>query len=112
MSITLTERAASQARRWLGDRDLRLRVKTTGCSGYAYVLEPADTVGADDEVTESQGLRVVVDRKSLLFVRGTEVDYVREGLNAAFQFHNPNVAATCGCGESFTVATAVTREQA
>jgi len=106
MNLTLTPRAAAHVRRWLDGRDLRLRVKTTGCSGYAYVVEPSGGTTDADSLIESHGVRIVVDRASLVFLMGTEVDYVREGLNAAFQFHNPNVTATCGCGESFSVASA------
>ena len=106
MNITLTPRAAEHARRWLDGRSLRLRVKTTGCSGYAYVVEPADAAAEEDTLIESQGVRILVDRQSLPYLLGSEVDYVREGLNASFQFNNPNVTATCGCGESFTVAPA------
>lgn len=102
--ITLTERAAEHARRFLakeGDAaGLRLKVKPTGCSGYSYVVEPAAAVAADDEVFESHGVRLVVDRGSLPFLVGTQVDYAREGLNAAFRFQNPNAKASCGCGES------------
>jgi len=110
MNITLTPRAADHARRWLDGRPLRLRVRTTGCSGYAYVVEPADGASPEDTLIESQGVQILVDRKSLPFLLGSEVDYVREGLNASFQFRNPNVTATCGCGESFTVAPAATAE--
>jgi iron-sulfur cluster assembly protein len=110
MNITLTPRAAEHARRWLAGRSLRLRVKTTGCSGYAYVVEPAEDTREEDTLIESEGVRIVVDRSSLPYLLGSEVDYVREGLNASFQFHNPNVTATCGCGESFTVASAAGSE--
>jgi iron-sulfur cluster assembly protein len=106
-TISLTDRAASHLRGYLakhGDcAGLRLKVKTSGCSGYAYVVEPAAAVSAEDEVFESQGFKLVVDRKSLPFLLGTEVDFTREGLNATLKFNNPNVKATCGCGESFTV---------
>jgi iron-sulfur cluster assembly protein len=106
IGITLTPRAAAHVRRWLGGRDLRLRVKTTGCSGYAYVVEPSESIADADSLLECEGVRIVVDRVSLPFLRGTQVDYVREGLNAHFEFRNPNVTATCGCGESFSVADA------
>ncbi len=104
VGITLTPRAAAHVRRWLGGAEVRLRVKPTGCSGYAYVIEANAGTNAADRRLESEGICIVVDPTSLNLVRGTQVDYVREGLNAAFQFHNPNVTATCGCGESFTVA--------
>ncbi len=108
-AIVLTERAAEHVRRFI-DREpagagLRLRVKTTGCSGYQYVVEAAAAAGDDDEVFESRGIRLLVDKASLPFLVGTEVDYSRDGLNAGLRFRNPNVAATCGCGESFSVET-------
>lgn len=107
MAITLTERAANRAKNYLAKHSpsaaLRLGVKPTGCSGNAYVVEFADAVGPDDQIFESDGVRIVVDRKSLAFLDGTEVDYAREGLNEGFRFKNPNEKARCGCGESFTV---------
>ena len=107
MSITLTERAARHVQRFLassgeGSR-LRLGVKPTGCSGYAYVVKPVQDVGEHDQVFVSHGVQLVVDDQSLGFLNGTEVDFTREGLNEGFKFNNPNVAATCGCGESFSV---------
>ena len=107
MAITLTDRAVARAKNFLSKQSagaaLRLGVKPTGCSGNAYVVEFADKIGPDDQVFESQGVRIVVDRKSLVFLDGSEVDYTREGLNEGFRFNNPNEAARCGCGESFTV---------
>ena len=107
MAITLTEAAAERIRAYLERRGkgvgLRLAVRNTGCSGYAYAVDYADEVGPDDEVFEAHGARLVVDRESLKLLDGTEVDFVREGLNEGFRFNNPNVKATCGCGESFTV---------
>lgn len=107
MSITLTERAARHVARSIEKRGagvgLRLGVKTTGCSGLAYKLEYADAVGDKDLQFESHGVRVLVDPESLAYLDGTELDFVREGLNEGFRFHNPNVKAACGCGESFTV---------
>lgn len=107
MSITLTERAANHVRNFLAKRGagegLRVGIRPTGCSGYAYVVEPADNVNEQDRVFESQGIRVIVDAQSLDYLEGTELDYAREGLNEGFRFHNPNVKNTCGCGESFSV---------
>lgn len=107
MSISLTSAAADRVRSFLGRRGhgvgLRLSVKKTGCSGFAYVVNYADAVGADDVVFEEQGVKVIVDRDSLGYIDGTEVDFVKQGLNEAFRFRNPNVKGECGCGESFTV---------
>ena len=82
---------------------VRLGVKTSGCSGLAYVLEFVDEPEDDDEVFEDQGVKVIVDRKSLMHLDGTELDYGKEGLNEGFKFNNPNVKDACGCGESFKV---------
>ncbi|OVZ60739.1 iron-sulfur cluster assembly protein IscA [Pigmentiphaga sp. NML080357] len=107
MSVTLTERAARHVNRYLEKRGkgigLRLGVRTTGCSGLAYKLEYVDEVQPEDQIFESQGVKVVVDPKSLPYLAGTELDYAREGLNEGFKFNNPNEKASCGCGESFTV---------
>jgi len=107
MSISLTINAADRVRNFLHRRGhgvgLRLGVKKTGCSGFAYVVNYADDVGADDIVFEQQGVKVIVDRESLTLLDGTEVDFVKQGLNEAFRFRNPNVKGECGCGESFTV---------
>jgi iron-sulfur cluster assembly protein len=107
MSISLTSAAADRVRSFLGRRGhgvgLRLSVKKTGCSGFAYVVNYADEVGTDDVVFEDQGVKVIVDRASLGYIDGTEVDFVKQGLNEAFRFRNPNVKGECGCGESFTV---------
>jgi iron-sulfur cluster assembly protein len=82
---------------------LRVGVRKTGCSGYAYVVDYADSVGTDDVVFDQGGVKVVVDPQSLALIDGTEVDFVKEGLNEAFKFRNPNVKGECGCGESFSV---------
>ncbi len=107
MSITLTEKAAERVKEFITNRGkgvaLRLGVKTTGCSGMAYVMEFADTIEDTDEVFESNGVKVIIDKKSLIYLAGTELDYAKEGLNEGFQFNNPNVKDSCGCGESFTV---------
>lgn len=107
MALTLTETAAKHVKKSLTSRGkgigLRLGVKTSGCSGMAYVMEFADEIQAEDQVFESQGIKLLVDTKSLIYLDGTELDYVREGLNEGFKFHNPNVKNECGCGESFNV---------
>lgn len=107
MAITLTEAAAERVKSFLEQRGkgvgLRLGVKTTGCSGMAYVIEYADEVEADDVVFEDHGVKVIVSPKSLVYLDGTELDFAREGLNEGFQFNNPNAKDLCGCGESFNV---------
>ena len=107
MSITLTPSAADHVKRYLDKRGkgfgLRVGVRTTGCSGLAYVLEFVDEVAANDEVFENDDIRVVVDRKSLVYLDGTELDFTKQGLNEGFLFRNPNVKDECGCGESFTI---------
>ena len=107
MAVTLSERAAKHVANYIAKRGkgigLRLGVRTSGCSGVAYKLEFADAVEAEDLAFESHGVKVFVDAKSLPYLDGTELDYVREGLNEGFKFNNPNVKDACGCGESFTV---------
>lgn len=107
MGITLTDSAAERVKAFLANRGkgegLRLGVKTTGCSGMAYVLEFVDVIEDEDKVFESNGVKIIIDPKSLLYLDGTELDYGKEGLNEGFKFNNPNVKDTCGCGESFTV---------
>jgi iron-sulfur cluster assembly protein len=107
MSISLTAAAAERVRAFMANRGqgvgLRLGVKQTGCSGFAYVVSYADEVQARDVVFEDSGVKVVVDADSLKYVDGTEIDFVRQGLNEAFKFRNPNVKGECGCGESFNV---------
>ena len=107
MAITVTQTAADRINDFLANRGkgvgLRLGVKTTGCSGMAYVIEFVDELNPEDEVFEDHGVKVIVDRKSLVYIDGTELDFTREGLNEGFKFNNPNEQAQCGCGESFTV---------
>jgi len=107
MSITLSPAAANRVRQFLQSRGkgigLRLGVRTSGCSGMAYVLEFADSANNDDILIETQGVTVLVDPKSLVMLAGTELDFVREGLNEGFKFNNPNAKNHCGCGESFNV---------
>jgi len=107
MSITLTTAAGSHIGRFLQKRGkglgVRLGVKTTGCSGLAYVIEYVDEVSVDDTVFEDKGIKVIVDAKSLVYLDGTELDFVKEGLNEGFKFTNPNEKNRCGCGESFSI---------
>ncbi len=107
MAITLTERAAKQIEKQLAKRGsgigLRLGVKPSGCSGYAYVLDYAEQLTDDDTIFEQNGVKVIVKKADLEYLDGVELDYAREGLNEAFKFNNPNVKGTCGCGESFSV---------
>jgi len=107
MAITLTESAAQRVKGFLEQRGkgvgLRLGVRTSGCSGMAYVLEFVDGIEDTDLVFEDHGVKVVVDRKSLVYLDGTELDFAREGLNEGFKFNNPNVKDQCGCGESFNI---------
>ena len=107
MAVTLTERAAERVSQFLQRRGkgvaLRLGVRTTGCSGLAYKLEYADQIEPDDRTFEAHGVQIVVDPKSLAYLDGTELDFVREGLNEGFRFNNPNERDRCGCGESFRI---------
>jgi iron-sulfur cluster assembly protein len=107
MAISLTEPAAERVRNYLANRGsgigLRVGITTTGCNGFAYVINYADELNDDDVVFEERGIKVIVDRESLKLIDGTEVDFIKEGLNEAFRFRNPNVTGECGCGESFSV---------
>ncbi|MEY2678778.1 MAG: hypothetical protein RLZ00_1470 [Pseudomonadota bacterium] len=107
MAVTLTEAAARHVNRYLAKRGkgvgVRLGVKTTGCSGLAYKLEYVDEQEPEDVVFEDHGVKVLVDPKSLAYIDGTQLDFVREGLNEGFKFHNPNERDRCGCGESFRI---------
>ncbi|WP_062154418.1 iron-sulfur cluster assembly protein IscA [Beggiatoa leptomitoformis] len=107
MMISLTPKAATHIQKSIDKRGkgvgLRLGVRTSGCSGMAYIMEFADQVEEQDQIFESQGVKVIVDPKSLSYIDGTELDYVREGLNEGFKFNNPNIKDECGCGESFNV---------
>jgi len=103
----MTQSAADRVKTHLGARGkgigLRLGIKKTGCNGFAYVVNYADSVEDGDAVFEDHGIKVVVDQKSLELIDGTQVDFVKQGLNEAFSFRNPNVTGECGCGESFSV---------
>ena len=107
MTISLTTAAADRVKSFLASRGkglgLRLGVRKTGCSGFAYVVNYADDSQPQDLVFEDQGVKVFVDPDSLPLIKGTTVDFVKQGLNEAFRFHNPNIKGECGCGESFTV---------
>lgn len=107
MAVTLTETAANRVRKFLDSRGkgigLRLGVKTSGCSGMAYTLEFVDDAAPEDVIFDSNGVKVLVDPASLVYLDGTELDYAKEGLNEGFKFNNPNATANCGCGESFSV---------
>jgi iron-sulfur cluster assembly protein len=107
MSVSLSESAARHVSNFIAKRGkgvgIRLGVKTSGCSGMAYKLEFVDRTEDEDLVFESHGVKVVIDPKSLAYLDGTELDFVREGLNEGFRFNNPNVKDQCGCGESFNV---------
>lgn len=107
MAITLTDAAANRVHTFMQSRGnglgVRLGVKTSGCSGLAYVLEFVDELEEEDEVFEDHGIKVIIDKKSLVYLDGTELDYGKEGLNEGFKFNNPNVKDECGCGESFKI---------
>ncbi len=107
MAISLTRSAADRVRTHLDQRGtgigLRLGVTQTGCSGYSYVINYAEEIAASDVVFEDKGVKVVVDPEALQLIDGTEVDFVKNGLNEAFSFRNPNISGECGCGESFNV---------
>jgi len=107
MAITLTDAAAKHVTQFIANRGkglgLRLGVRTTGCSGMAYIIEFADEIEDGDVVFDDNNVKVVVDPKSLVYLDGTELDFSREGLNEGFKFNNPNVKDECGCGESFTI---------
>ncbi|ABA58122.1 HesB/YadR/YfhF [Nitrosococcus oceani ATCC 19707] len=107
MAITVTASALKQIKKVLSQQEnvegLRIGVKKSGCSGYAYVLDFAKQVKSEDTIFDHDGVKILVDKKSLNFIDGTELDYRREGLNESFKFQNPNVAGTCGCGESFSI---------
>jgi iron-sulfur cluster assembly protein len=110
MNIQLTPAARLRMQTFLPTQPnaagVRFGVRKTGCSGYAYMVEIAERATVDDRVIEQDGVRLVIDTKSVPFVDGTEIDFARQGLNSAFVFRNPNVTGECGCGESFTVEVA------
>jgi iron-sulfur cluster assembly protein len=105
--VTLTEQAAKRVKIYLARRGkglgIRVGIKTTGCSGLAYVLEYVDKVYEGDNIFESQGVHIYVDKKSLVYLNGIKLDWIRNGINEGFEFTNPNEKSKCGCGESFSV---------
>ena len=107
MAIQITSAARQRMQNFLAAHPqaagVRFGVRKTGCSGYAYLVEIADTLAANDQVIEQDGVRLVIDDKSLPLVDGTQIDFARQGLNSSFVFRNPNVTGECGCGESFTI---------
>jgi iron-sulfur cluster assembly protein len=107
VGIKVSDAAAQRVKTFLHNRGsglgLRLGVKTTGCSGLAYVLEFVDELNEDDTVFDENGIKVIIDGKSLVYLDGTQLDFAKEGLNEGFQFTNPNANGECGCGESFNV---------
>jgi iron-sulfur cluster assembly protein len=107
MAISISENAAKHVADQLQTRGqgigIRVGVTTTGCSGMAYVLEFVDKIEVGDQVFEDQGVKIIVDPKSLVYIDGTEMDFVKQGVNEGFEFKNPNAKGECGCGESFSV---------
>lgn len=107
MTIHVTEPAAAHIRQSLLKRGsglgLRVKVKPDGCSGYSYVVDYADALAPEDSVFEDQGVKIVIDAKSLPMLDGTEIDFVTKGLNRSLEFHNPHAEHLCGCGESFSL---------
>ena len=106
MAITLTESAADRIRSFLskdGGIGMRIGVRKTGCSGFAYVVELTNSVQNDDAVFEDRGIQVVVSPNNLPYLDGMRIDFAKEGLNEGFRYDNPNVKSLCGCGESFGI---------
>lgn len=107
MSVTMTSAAAERVKSFMVNRGkglgLRLGIKTTGCSGLAYVLEFVDDLNEGDQVFTIEDVNIIIDAKSLVYLEGIELDFVKEGLNEGFKFTNPNAKGECGCGESFNV---------
>ena len=107
MTINITDTAASYVYNQITERGrglgIRVGVKPSGCTGLSYILEFVDQVSPEDVVFEEHGVKVFVDPKSLIYLDGTELDFVKEGFNSGLEFRNPNVSAECGCGESFTI---------
>ncbi len=110
-TINLTDSAKEHVLKVLAKDEngigLRIGVKTTGCSGYQYVIETAKELNEEDKEIESNGVKIIIDEQSLRYLAGTELDFTREGLNSGFKFRNPNVEESCGCGESFSLKESV-----
>jgi len=107
LSIRLTDIAAQRVKHFLERENglaLRLGVRKTGCSGWAYEVSIASELGNDDQVFEDKGVKIVIDSDSLPFLQGSKIDFTVSGLNRTFQFENPNATDECGCGESFTIS--------
>ncbi len=105
--ITLTQSASDHIFQYIRERGkgigIRVGIKTTGCSGLAYIIEPVDEKQKWDNIFQDKGIDIFIDKKSLVYVKGSEIDYIKKGLNTGLEFNNPNVQGACGCGESFTV---------
>lgn len=105
--ITLTQSASDHISEYIRERGkgigIRVGIKTTGCSGLAYIIEPVDEKQKWDNIFQDKGIDIFIDKKSLVYVKGSEIDYIKKGLNTGLEFNNPNVQGACGCGESFTV---------
>jgi len=107
MSIQLSDTAAQRVKQFLEKEKgiaLRLGVRKTGCSGWAYAVSIASEFGSNDQVFEDKGIKIVVDNDSLPYLDGSSIDFSQNGLNRTFQFNNPNATDECGCGESFTIS--------
>jgi iron-sulfur cluster assembly protein len=107
MSIELTDNAAQRVKLFLEKENglaLRLGVRKTGCSGWAYEVSIASELDNDDQIFEDKGVKIVIDKDSLPFLKGSRIDFTTSGLNRTFQFDNPNATDECGCGESFTIS--------
>jgi iron-sulfur cluster assembly protein len=107
-AVSITDRAAAQVAALLAKREkpavgIKVGIRTRGCSGLSYTIEYADEIGKYDEVIEDKGVRVLIDPKAVMFLIGTEMDFVEEKFKSGFVFNNPNAKGTCGCGESFNV---------
>ena len=106
MAITLTDSAAERIKRFIsqqGGVGMRIGVKKTGCSGFAYVVELTEEVSESDQTFEDQGVKMVIDSGALPYLDGMQIDFTHDGLNEGFQYDNPNVKSLCGCGESFGI---------